>query len=146
MKPLLKKLQATAIVVLMLTSCTNVWAQTKKPDTPPPGETDSIFSKVEIEASFPGGPKAWTRYVINAIEENQSKFKKSDYGTCIIKFIVDTRGHVSEVEATTMKKSRLAKVAVEAIASGPRWHPAQQGGRFVNAYRLQPVTLTDPGK
>ena len=146
MKPFLKKLQASVIVILMLLSCTNALAQTKNVPTTSSDTTGSVLSKVEIEASFPGGAQAWTRYVTNAIVENQSKLKKSDYGTCIIKFIVDTKGHVSEVEATTMKKSKLAKIAIEAISNGPRWHPAQQGGRFVNAYRLQPVTLTDPGK
>jgi protein TonB len=43
-----------------------------------------------------------------------------------------------------MKKTRLAKVAVEAIENGPKWTPAQQNGRYVNAFRLQPVTVTDP--
>ena len=109
-------------------------------------QSDSVLSKVEIEASFPGGTQAWTKYVTEAILENQGKLKKSDYGTCIIKFIVDTKGNVSDVQATTMKKSRLAKIAVKAIANGPRWTPAQQNGRFVNAYRLQPVTLSDPDK
>jgi protein TonB len=109
-------------------------------------KTDSVLSKVEIEASFPGGTQAWTKYVTDAILENQGKLKKSDYGTCIVKFIVDTEGNVSDVQATTMKKSRLAKIAVKAIANGPRWTPAQQNGRFVNAYRLQPVTLSDPDK
>ena len=102
------------------------------------------MDKVEIEASFPGGTQAWAKYISNAIRENINKFKRSDYGTCIIRFIVDTKGRVSDVEATTMKKSRLAKVAIEAISNGPRWNPAQQNGKYVNAYRLQPVILQAP--
>ena len=47
-------------------------------------------------------------------------------------------------EATTMKGTKLAEVAVNAIRKGPNWTPAQQNGRYVNAYRLQPVTLTNP--
>ena len=60
--------------------------------------------------------------------------------------MVDTHGRPSEVEATTMKKSKLAKLAVEAIENGPKWIPAQQNGKPVNAYRIQPITVTDPGK
>jgi protein TonB len=144
MKPFLKKLPATVMVIFVLIFVTNVAAQTH--NTEPLAKVDTVFSKVEVEASFPGGAQAWTRYLTNAIEENQSKLRKSDYGTCIIKFIVNTKGQVSSVEATTMQKSRLAKIAIEAIANGPKWHPAQQNGKFVNAYRLQPVTLTAPGK
>ncbi len=146
MKTRLKKLPVMVIIAIMLITGTNVIAQTNMPDSVSHAKTDSVFSKVEVEASFPGGPQAWTRYVTNAIEENQSRLRKSDYGTCIIKFIVDTKGHVSQVEATTMQKSRLAKIAIDAIANGPRWNPAQQNGKFVNAYRLQPITLTEPGK
>lgn len=82
----------------------------------------------------------------NAIQENINKLRKSDYGICIIKFIVDTNGHVSQVGSYYNAKRSLAKIAVDAIANGPRWHPARQDGKVVNAYRLQPVTLTDPGK
>jgi periplasmic protein TonB len=80
------------------------------------------------------------------IMQNADGFRKKDFGTCIVKFIVDKNGHISEVEATTMKKTRLAKVAVEAIENGPKWTPAQQNGRYVNAYRLQPVTVSEPAK
>jgi protein TonB len=107
-------------------------------------DEDKIFTKVEIEASFPGGPSAWTKYVQKAIEANQDEFTESDYGTCVVKFIVDKSGKVSDVEATTMKGSKLAEVATNAIRKGPNWTPAQQNGRYVNAYRLQPVTLTNP--
>jgi protein TonB len=107
-------------------------------------DEDKVFTKVEIEASFPGGPAAWTKYVQRAIEANQDEFTESDYGTCVVKFIVDKSGKVSDVEATTMKGSKLAEVATNTIRKGPNWTPAQQNGRYVNAYRLQPVTLTNP--
>ena len=104
---------------------------------------DTVFSKVEIEASFPGGDAAWNKYVFNALKNaDLDKFKKSDQGTCRIRFIVDTKGFVTEVQALNMKKSRLAKLAVEIIENGPRWKPAQQDGRFVKAYREQPITFT----
>ncbi len=107
-------------------------------------DEDKVFTKVEIEASFPGGASAWTKYVTRAIQANQDEFTESDFGTCVVKFIVDKTGKVSQVEATTMKGSKLAEIATNAIRKGPNWTPAQQNGRYVNAYRLQPVTLTNP--
>ena len=105
---------------------------------------DFVFTKVEIEASYPGGPGAWQKYVQKAIQADIEEFTESDYGTCVVKFIVDKTGRVSQVEATTMKGSKLAEIATNAIRKGPNWTPAQQNGRYVNAYRLQPVTLTNP--
>jgi periplasmic protein TonB len=107
-------------------------------------DEDKVFTKVEIEASFPGGPGAWARYVQRAIESDIDEFTDQDYGTCIVRFIVDKTGKVSDVEATTMKGTKLAEVAVNAIRKGPNWIPAEQNGRYVNAYRLQPVTLQNP--
>lgn len=114
----------------------------------PPAEKkedpDKVFTKVEIEASFPGGLAGWTRYVTKAIQSHIDEFSESDYGTCVVRFIVDKTGKVSDVQATTMKGTKLAEVAVNAIRNGPNWTPAQQNGRYVNAYRLQPVTLQNP--
>ncbi|KAA9039122.1 energy transducer TonB [Ginsengibacter hankyongi] len=107
-------------------------------------DADKVFTKVEIDAQFPGGPGAWQKYVTRAIQADIDEFTESDYGTCIVKFIVDKTGKVSQVEATTMKGTKLAEIATNAIRKGPNWTPAQQNGRYVNAYRLQPVTLTNP--
>ncbi len=112
-------------------------------DTIPAG-MDKVFTRVEVEASFPGGQAAWAKYISRAIESNIKELTKKDYGTCIVKFIIDTKGNVHDVQATTMKGTRLAEIAVNAIRKGPKWIPAQQNGRYVNAYRLQPVTLKKP--
>ena len=56
-------------------------------------------------------------------------------------FTVDRTGRLQDVMATNMKESKLAKVAIETIKNGPKWSPAQQNGRMVNEYRLQPVTF-----
>ncbi|MEO8413255.1 MAG: energy transducer TonB [Ginsengibacter sp.] len=107
-------------------------------------EEDKIFTKVEIDASFPGGASAWIKYVQNAILSNMDELTEFDYGTCIVKFVVDKSGKVSNVEATTMKGSKLAEIATNIIRKGPNWVPAQQNGRQVNAYRLQPVIYISP--
>lgn len=107
-------------------------------------EEDRIFTKVEKEAQFPGGNAAWQKYVLNAIQRELDEFTESDFGTCVVRFVVDKTGAVSDVQATTMKGTKLAEIATNAIRKGPRWVPAQQNGRYVNAYRLQPVTLKNP--
>ncbi len=105
-----------------------------------------LFTKVENEASFPGGQDAWIKYIVSKIELTSGKFTEKDFGTCVIKFIVNKDGSVSQVEATTMKDSQLAKTATEAISTGPKWIPAKNNDVVVASYRLQPVTLTNPEK
>ena len=102
---------------------------------------DVVRITVEVEASFPGGIQKWSQYIQRTILNELDEFGDGDYGTCMVKFIVDKTGKVSDVEATTMKGTKLAQVAVNAIRKGPNWIPAEQNGSKVNAYRLQPVTL-----
>lgn len=99
---------------------------------------------VEKDASFPGGADAWRKYVEKAVLSGSDDFEEADYGTVIVKFVVDTEGKVSGVQATNMKGTKLAEVAVNAIRKGPRWIPAMQNGRYVKAWRIQPVTLLRP--
>lgn len=109
-----------------------------------PGNDSRIFTKVEQEAQFPGGAAGWHKYLSVMLIENMGKLTDEDYGTCIVKFIVKTDGSIHDVNATTMRGTHLALLAVDAIQNGPKWIPAQQNGHYVNAYRLQPVTLKKP--
>lgn len=104
--------------------------------------SDSVYSRLEIEAGYPGGNQAWNKYIVSRLQNNADKILRSgDYGTCIVKFIVNKEGKVTGAQATTMQGTTLAEIAVKIINASPKWHPASQYGRAVNAYRLQPVTL-----
>ena len=143
------------IGILLLLSSQQIFSQTKNDslitlpddkkvyvDTKVYVDKDLVFSKVEVEASFPGGIPAWNRFIADAMKRaNYRKFKDEDQGTCRVRFIVNKNGSVTNVEALTMKNTRLAKLAVSIIESSPRWSPAMQNGKPVNAYREQPVTL-----
>ncbi len=59
--------------------------------------------------------------------------------------MIDKEGKPKNVEAITMQGSALARVAVGAIKNGPKWIPAVQYGRKVNAFREQPVTFNLSG-
>ena len=100
---------------------------------------DGIATFVEIEAKFKGD---WGAYLKKEIEKNLDELTEAnESGTCIVRFVVSKDGSVSNVEALTMKNTKLAEVAVNAIRRGPKWIPAIQNGTQVNAYRQQPVTF-----
>jgi periplasmic protein TonB len=104
-----------------------------------PADDNVPFTKVEVEASFNGN---WNKYLKNEIDKHIDELSDADNGTCVVKFIVWKDGSVTDVEATTMKGTKLAELAVQAIKKGPKWTPAIQNGRQVPSYKLQPVTFT----
>ncbi|RXK59149.1 energy transducer TonB [Lacibacter luteus] len=111
----------------------------------PKEDENQVFTKVEVEAQFPGGEGKWNQYVQREVEKNiDDLVDDGQAGTCEVQFIVDKEGNVSNVEALTMKGSKLAEVAVNAIKRGPKWIPAIQNGRQVKAWRRQKITFRLP--
>ncbi len=104
---------------------------------------DYVFAKVENEAEFPGGNAAWTRYVQKSLEG----FNPADEGAppgkyqVIVRFIVSKDGSISDVQAESKYGYGMEDKAIKCIKSGPKWKPALQNGRNVNAYRRQPITF-----
>ncbi len=112
-------------------------------EAPKSNDEDKVFTKVENEAAFPGGEAAWRRY----LEKNLNPSAPVDAGAppgnyqVIIKFIVSKDGSISEVQAETKFGYGMEEEAVKIIKRGPKWTPALQNGRNVNAYRRQPITF-----
>ncbi|HPH32195.1 MAG TPA: N-acetylmuramoyl-L-alanine amidase [Chitinophagaceae bacterium] len=106
-------------------------------------EEDKIFSKVEIEASFPGGSSAWRRYMERNLDASIPEKQKAPAGnyTVVIQFVVNLDGTVSDVRALTNHGYGMETEAIRAIKKGPKWLPAIQNGRKIVAYRKQPITF-----
>lgn len=103
---------------------------------------DKTYIDVQIQAKFPGGDEAWRKYISREIERYMDELQEEGKaGSCTVQFVVDKDGTISEVEALTMKGSKLAEIAVNAIRKGPKWSPAENNGKKVKAYRKQPVTF-----
>ncbi len=105
---------------------------------------NTIFEKVDIEASFPGGVEAWRTY----LERNANGQVPSDNGTpdgvytAIVQFIVDNEENISDVRALTNHGYGMEKEVIRFIAKGQKWAPAFQNGHIVKAYKKQSVTFT----
>jgi protein TonB len=104
---------------------------------------EKVFTKVEIEAGFPGGTNEWVNYLRRNLDANIPVKKKAPAGTyqVIVRFQVSRDGKVKDVMAETAHGYGMEKEVIRIIKKGPKWLPAQQGGRTVSAYRRQPVTF-----
>ena len=116
---------------------------TKIVEAPKADDEDKVFTKVENEATFPGGQQAWVRYLQKNLNANAPVDNGASPGTyqVIVKFIVSKDGSISDVQAETKHGYGMEDEAVKIIKRGPKWTPALQNGRNVNAYRRQPITF-----
>jgi protein TonB len=102
---------------------------------------NAVYEDVEFEASFPGGQPAWAKYLQDSLNAYVPVDNKAPYGTyrVEVKFIVSRDGSVSDVTALTHCGYGMEREVIRVIKNGPKWLPAFQDGRIVNAYRVQPV-------
>jgi N-acetylmuramoyl-L-alanine amidase len=104
---------------------------------------NKVFSEVETEPSFPGGDAKWKQYQKVQLNQNipiQKGAPKGTY-TVIVQFVVKTDSFLINIKALTNHGFGMEEEAVRLISKGPRWIPALQNGKQVNAIRKQPVTF-----
>lgn len=103
--------------------------------------TSRVFELVEKEADFPGGIKAWVKY----LEKNLTFPKRAENlqkdGTVVVSFKVNTSGNLEDIRIAISREYSLDEEALRLIRNSPGWEPAVQGDKNVNAYRRQPITF-----
>lgn len=112
-------------------------------EAPKSDDEDKVFTKVEVEASFPGGDAAWARYLQKNLNPNVPVDNEAPPGRyrVEVRFIVAKDGSISDVQATSGHGYGMEQEAIRVIKKGPKWEPALQNGRHVNAYRSQPIVF-----
>ncbi|MFC4262346.1 energy transducer TonB [Ferruginibacter yonginensis] len=106
-------------------------------------EEDKIFTKVEIEAEYPGGQGAWGNYLRKNLNGQVASDNSAPAGTytVVVRFIVAKDGSISDVTPETSVGYGMEQEAIRVIKKGPKWKPAQQNGNIVKAYRRQPISF-----
>jgi protein TonB len=109
---------------------------------PPPQDPDKTFTKVEIEAEFPGGDTAWIRFLNHNLRYPDDAVNNEIKGTVIVQFIVDADGKVSDIQAISgPKKGGLREEAVRVVKASGNWTPAIQNGVKVRCYKKLPLVF-----
>lgn len=127
------------LLCLILSSLNNVYAQDKQEIT----ISDSLL-KLEKEAKFPGGPKAWQNFLRANLNANVPVDNAAPAGryTVEVQFIVDKEGKASDFKALTKWGYGMEQEVIRVLKKSGDWEPATMlGGKLVKAYRKQPITF-----
>ena len=97
----------------------------------------------EKEAGFPGGLNGWRKFLERTLNPQvpADKGAKDGWYTILLRFRVDKEGNIQDLKATTNYGYGMEEEALRVLKLSPRWEPALQFGRKVNAYRIQPITF-----
>ncbi|MBS1948019.1 MAG: TonB family protein [Bacteroidetes bacterium] len=105
------------------------------------GEHTKVFTKVEVEAEYPGGQAAWADYLTKNLKYPQEAVNKSIQGTVVVQFIVGLDGSLSEITASKKVSLSLDKAAINVIKESGKWVPAMQNGKQVRSFKKQPIVF-----
>lgn len=103
--------------------------------------TDTVFTKVEQFATFPGGMDGWRRYLERNLHYPRQAQKKSLQGMVRMQMVVTKDGIVTDVKILSEPGGGLGEEAVRVIKEGPKWISAEQNGRKVNYRFVQTITF-----
>ncbi len=106
-----------------------------------PQDTNTIFTKVEVEPDFIGGRAGWISYLGKHLTYPAKAQDKEIQGTVIVQFIVDSEGNISDVKAISGPEE-LRDESVRVIKESGKWTAAVQNGKKVKAYKKQPITYS----
>ncbi|MET0299332.1 MAG: TonB family protein, partial [Flavitalea sp.] len=103
---------------------------------------DKPFTKVEIDAQYPGGTSAWFRFLNKNLANQypEDAVENGIQGTVVVQFIVDREGAVSDVRILSGPKE-LQEAAIKVIKKSGKWEPGIQNGRKVPSYKKQPIVF-----
>lgn len=129
---------------MLLSASHTAYAQTPAADTEGPADTAGIvFTKVDKEAAFIGGDKAWRIFLENNLNSLVPVNNRAPAGTytVVIQFVVGKKGEVEDIKALTSYGYGMEAEVIRILRKSPRWEPAILDGKPIRAYRKQPVTF-----
>jgi protein TonB len=111
-------------------------------ELPKEDDENKIFTKVEVEAEFPGGSNGWRRYLTNNLDSEVPGANGAPPGqyTVVVRFVVAKDGSVSDVQAESGHGYGMEQESVRVIKKSGKWKPGIQNGREVISYKRQPIT------
>jgi periplasmic protein TonB len=59
----------------------------------------------------------------------------------IVRFVVTKDGSIGDVKIEKKRIAEIDAIALEIIENSPKWMPAVQYNRKINAYRRQPISF-----
>lgn len=102
-----------------------------------PDADEEIAEKVvlfpEEQASFPGGMKAWRKFLQKNLKYPKQAKRMNLSGTVMLSFIVNKEGIISNIEVIREVGGGCDEEALRVLGLSPKWNPGLQRGRPVKS-------------
>jgi N-acetylmuramoyl-L-alanine amidase len=97
-----------------------------------------VFTKVDVDAEYPGGYRAWEDYLQKNLKYPDAAVNKEIQGQVMMEFIVKKNGDVTNIRVVSGPEE-LRGSSIDVIKGSGKWIPAKQNGVVVESYKWQPI-------
>lgn len=106
-------------------------------------KSNMIFTQAEVNPQFTGGQEAWIKFLRTNLKANVPVDNGAKAGTykVVLRFMVNSDGSLSDITCESDPGFGICAEALRFIKTTPKWQPAVQNGKKVNAYMKQPITF-----
>ena len=98
-------------------------------------------SMVEETPSFPGGEMALVQYIQSHTLYPKKAIKKGVEGCCLVGFVVDAKGKITQVAILNPINPALDAEAIRVVKAMPTWKPGKLNGKAVAVAYTLPVVF-----
>ena len=130
----------TGKVTLIETYLNGLLIKTTDPDTIPIREVSKEKKEGEKEAEYGKNGAIWKKFLQKNLR-GEVGAESAKGGTVRIGFTVDTLGKCIDIYVRKSVEFVLDEEVKRIIAASPLWSPAEQDGKKVKAFRIQPITF-----
>lgn len=120
-----------------------VFQKVEKSDNPKAKSNNQILTFVEVDAEYPGGLQSMIQFLAKNIKYPTRAVVKNIEGKLTIRFVVDTKGKISgaKILRGMPECPECEAEALRVIKKMPKWKPALNNGKKVNAYFDLPIVF-----
>jgi protein TonB len=145
------------ITIMLMAAFLVVKAQQPPPKNPkdpdsdvlinmPPGanaqtslDTGKVYTSVEQEPSFPGGPKRWSEYIKANLKYPEVAKANDVQGRVFVTFVVERDGSVTNPKILRGIGNGCDEEVVRLLKNCPKWNPGMQNGKALRVQYIVPV-------
>ncbi|HNP23088.1 MAG TPA: energy transducer TonB [Panacibacter sp.] len=106
------------------------------------GTQQTDTTSLDREASFPGGPEAWKKFMLKHLWfPEQYQITNADKAVVVVTFTIDEDGNLTDAALLAPFHPAFDKIALNMLSKSPKWIPAIQHNRRVKYRFKQQVTF-----
>lgn len=107
------------------------------------GKEITDTTSIDRGASFPGGQKAWMKYLQKGLYfPSQYQITGAEQVVVVVDWAIDEDGNIVDAWVSAPFHPDFDKIALELIRKSPKWLPCINHNRRIKDYRRQPVTFS----